>query len=704
MQRHPPLRLPLLHSLLAAVVVAAATAQQDQDHLAMGKLWTFENPPLAYLKQEYGFAPDQKWLDSLRLSALRLGERDNPWCSASFVSPQGLIMTNHHCVRDAVAKLGGETGKPSLVDDGFAATALGDEQKLEGLTVQQLVKQTDITAQVDEGIVATDDTATVAKKREANSAKIKAAADAAEPELMHQVVALYQGASQQLYAYKVWDDIRLVMAVNLQTAHFGGDPDNFTYPRWSIDFAFVRAWVNGAPADTSAHYFKWRQQGAQDGELVFVPGNPGSTNRLFTTAELEYQRDVDYPLILEQLRNGMAILRPFTEDNPALHTTLLGWENSYKAIFGIQRGLQDSSLMQQKRDAEQRFQAAVRKDPQLDAAYGKAWGELAQLAQAKRQAHIAAMFYQTGYSAILERAVAVHKVHDETLAETTRTAAREEALGSEMYGNPLTNQLLLDHFVRAQHWLPKDDPFLRAVAGPQAGAATIDWAKALTALTKSELRRDAFLKQLLEGSRDELGKSDDVGVAIGAVLWPLMRDAETAEKVVDQAIAVQGALLGKALHAVFGTSISPDATMTLRFSDGRVQGYDYNGTKAPWATTFFGLYGRSCEFDDALPFKLAAPWQQARDAIDLHKRVCFVSTNDIVGGNSGSCVVDRDLQVVGLIFDGNIESLPNDFYYTQERARAVSVHTDAIIEALTKVYALPRIAAELAGAPQGGGR
>jgi len=198
-------------------------------------------------------------------------------------------------------------------------------------------------------------------------------------------------------------------------------------------------------------------------------------------------------------------------------------------------------------------------------------------------------------------------------------------------------------------------------------------------------------------------KSDDVGVAIGRVLWPLLRDAEVAEKVVDQAIAVQGALLGKALHAVFGTKVSPDATMTLRFSDGRVQGYDYNGTKAPWATTFFGLYGRSCEFADAFPFQLAAPWQQARDAIDLHKRVCFASTNDIVGGNSGSCVVDRDLQVVGLIFDGNIESLPNDFYYTQDRARAVSVHTDAIVEALTKVYGLPRIAAELAGAKADGG-
>ncbi len=700
-----PIAPPRLSRLLPFLLSLQLAAQQagERDHLAMGKMWTFENPPLAYLEQEYGFKPDQMWLDSLRLAALRLGERDNPWCSASFVSPQGLIMTNHHCVRDAVAKLGVATGQPTLVDAGFVAAALADEVRLDGLTVQQLVRQQDITAQVTAGIAADDDAPTIAEKRGAHIKTIIAAANAEAPSLMHQVVTLYQGAVMQLYSYKVYEDIRLVMAVNLQTAHFGGDPDNFTYPRWSIDFSFARAYENGQPADTHANYFRWRKHGAVADELVFVPGNPGSTNRLFTSAQLEYQRDVDNPLALEQLRNGMTILHPFAADNPNLHTTLLGWENSYKAIRYTQAGLQDAALMATKAAHEQRFRAAVGADPNLEAAYGKAWHELAELSTAKRQVHPGVAFYQASYSAILERAIALAKATDPQLSEAGRKAAREAALGIAMYGNQLTNQLLLDHFVRAQNWLPKTDPFLCAVAGDQAGADTIDWGKALTALTRSELRKDKFLQELLDGAPEAIASSDDLGVKVGRVLWPLQRDAETAEHAIDQAIAVQGELLGRALHAAFGTKTSPDATMTLRFSDGRVQGYDYNGTQAPWSTSFYGLFGRNVEFADVFPFTLAAPWQAARDSIDLTKRVCFVSTNDIVGGNSGSCVVDRDLQVVGLIFDGNIESLPNDFYYTQTKARAVSVHTDAIVEALAKVYNLPRIVTELLGATAAGG-
>ena len=200
-----------------------------------------------------------------------------------------------------------------------------------------------------------------------------------------------------------------------------------------------------------------------------------------------------------------------------------------------------------------------------------------------------------------------------------------------------------------------------------------------------------------EDGADQFANSDDVGVAIGRVLWPLMRDIEKAQKANDSAIAVQGTLIGQALHAVYGNNVSPDATMTLRFSDGRVLGYDYNGTKAPWATSFYGLYGRAFEFGGVHPFDLAERWTAAEGRIDLQKKVCFASTNDIVGGNSGSCLVDKDLQVIGLIFDGNIESLPNDFYYTQDKARAVSVHTDAIVEALQKVYDMARIVEELRG-------
>jgi hypothetical protein len=686
-------KAPLAVLLLSLPLFAQAATQ---DHLALGKMWTFENPPLAYLEKEYGFKPDQKWLDSLRLGALRLGERENPWCSASFVSPQGLIMTNHHCVREQVAQIQGDN---DWVKGGYAATKLEDEVKIPDLTVQQLIAQEDVTAKVGDGITASDDSTTVAQKREANIAKIKEEADKAHPEHMHQVVSLYQGAVYQLYRYRVYDDIRLVLAVNLMAAHFGGDPDNFTYPRWSIDFSFVRAYADDKPADTSANYFRWRQEGAKENELVFVPGNPGQTNRQLTTEQLLFQRDVEYPLILEQLKNGIAILEPYAKQIPGILTTKLGWENSYKAIGGMLEGLKTPALMDLKSQHEKLFQAAVKADPALDAKFGKVWTTLAELAQQKRALQPKVAFYAPSYSGVIERAVAMAKSFDTTLGEEERKKAREEALGMQVRGNQLTEALLIDHFARAEKWLTLKDPYLAIVAAASPTDGPVVWKDSLKALGKSVMTKGRTVKQMLdaEDGAQQFAASDDVGIAIGRVLWPLMRDTEKQQKALESAIAVQGTLVGQALHAVYGANVSPDATMTLRFSDGRVLGYEYNGTLAPWATSFYGLYGRTHEFGGVHPFDMAKQWVDAEPKIDMTKKVCFASTNDIVGGNSGSCLVDKDLQVVGLIFDGNIESLPNDFYYTQKRARAVSVHTDAIVEALTKVYDMGRIAEELRG-------
>lgn len=677
------------------LLAAAAFAQQaPNDALAMGKMWTFENPPLAYLEQEYGFKPDQKWLDSLRLAALRLGEWENPWCSAAFVSPRGLIMTNHHCVRDKVAETQGEN---DWIKHGFAAKALADEVKIPGLTVQQLVTQSDVTADVNAGIEAGDDSETSARKRKANIEALQAKADEQHPGFRHQVVALYQGAVHQLYRYRVYEDIRLVLAVNLQTAHFGGDPDNFTYPRWSIDFSFLRAYEDDQPADTSANYFRWRSEGVKDGELVFVPGNPGNTNRAMTTAQLECQRDVEYPLILGLLGNGLRILRPYAEGNPGILTTVLSWENSFKAIGGMQQGLANAALLGKKQAHEARFRAAVQADPQLQAKFGGVWDAMEKLAARRRAAKPKEQFYSASYSSIIELGMTIAKAVDPALGDEERAAARKAALAMRMGGNPITEALLRDHFERASKWLPADDPYLQAVAGEQKGDKEVDWAAALKAVGRSRLSRARFAKELLDGGADAVTQSEDLGVVIGRTLWPLVRATEQEIAAIDAGIEAQGVLIGQALFAVYGTKVSPDATMTLRFSDGLVKGYEYNGTVAPWATTFYGLYGRAVEFGNVFPFDLPQPWLDHEKDVDLRKKVCFVSTNDIVGGNSGSSVVDRELQVVGLIFDGNIESLPNDFYYTQDKARAVSVHTDAIVEALTKVYGMGRIADELAG-------
>jgi hypothetical protein len=683
-----------LRARLCAALLAVPATAQSADHLALGKMWTFENPPLAYLEKEYGFKPDQKWLDGLRLAALRLGERTNPWCSASFVSPQGLIMTNHHCVREQIAQVqrGGD-----WVKDGFAATDLTDEVPIEGLTVQQLVAQEDVTAKVDDGVDAAAGDEAIAAKRQANIAALTKAADEQHPGSMHQVVALYQGAAHQLYRYRVFDDVRLVCAPHLQTAHFGGDPDNFTYPRWSIDFAFLRAYEGGKPADTSAHYFRWRTPGVQADELVFVPGNPGNTNRQLTVAQLEVQRDVEYPLIVQQLESSIAILKPHAQDNAGLLTTLLSWENSYKAIKGMLGGLQDERLLGKKREHEAHFRAAVAASPELTQRYGGLWDALAGLAKRRAAVQPQVAFYTASYSGVLERGLLLAQSFDASLPETERAEARERAAAVQIGGNAITQALLVDHFERASRWLPADDPFLAAVAGTHRTATGVDWAAALKALGRSSIGRARGLRELLSGD-DAAAKwaaSDDVGVVASRALWPRMRDAQKEDEASSQAVAVQLTRLGRALHAVYGTNVSPDATMTLRFSDGRVKGYEYNGTVAPWATSLFGLFARGVEFGNEYPFDVPQPWLAAQQRLDLKARVCFASTNDIVGGNSGSCVVDKDLRVVGLIFDGNIESLPNDFYYTQARARAVSVHTDAIAQALEHVYGMRRVLDEL---------
>ena len=681
---------------LSALLLSAAASAQNQpprleaDNLALGKMWTFENPPLAYLEQEYGFKPDQRWLDTLRLGALRLGERDDPWCSASFVSPKGLIMTNHHCVRDQIATI---QGPNDWVKDGFAATALSDEVPIPGLTVHQLVAQEDVTARVEAGVRSGDDASAAAEKRAANIAAIQAAADEAHPNHMHQVVALYHGAAHQLYRYRVWDDLRLVVAPHLQTAHYGGDPDNFTYPRWSIDFSFLRAYVDGAPADTAAHYFRWREQGAQDGDLVFVPGNPGNTNRQLTLQQLELQRDLEYPMVLEQFAHSIDILAPFKDRAPGLLTTLLSWQNSYKALKGMLDGLNDRALITKKRRNELHLRGAVSESPALGKIYGDLWREVNVLVQQQKELLPRVMFHQPGFSPVLQRGLLIAEALDADVGEERRAAAREEALSFAGGSSALTHRLLVDQFRRAEKWLPRDDALLAVLGGERDADAGVDWEDALAALRRSKLTRDAFARDLLTGG-DAAARwraNRDLGVRAARVLWALKRRAEQEQKRLDAGFATQGARLGRALFAVYGEDISPDATMTLRFSDGRVGGYDYNGTVAPWATTLYGLYGRGAAFGNEYPFDIPRPWLDNREAVDLSARVCFASTNDIVGGNSGSCVVDKELRVVGLIFDGNIESLANDFYFTQDIPRAVSVHTDAIVQALQHVYGLSLI-------------
>ncbi len=695
-----PLRQPspMLHARVHALAFALAPAlafgllgvpAPAQTRTELGKMWLFEKPPLAYLEQEYGFAPSREWLDALRLASLRFGS----WCSASFVSPRGLIMTNHHCVREQVAEA--SPADADWVEDGFYARALEDEVRLRGVTVQQLVAMRDVTTEILREIAPGDDDVTAERKRQANEERVLDAAGEQNAALTAQVVTLHQGAAYHLYLYKVYDDVRLVCAPHVQNAYFGGDPDNFTYPRYCLDFSFCRAYDGDRPADTSAHYFRWSDGGARDGDLVFVTGNPGDTGRLLTCAQMEHLRDAYYPIVRGMIERRLAILRGLAEQvpelAPRLRTVILDDENSAKALAGYHRGLLDPQLMAERRRLEAELRAKIEADPAATADFGGAWDRLAEISRRRAELEPKAHFQVPSYSPHLAKALAIAIAADEAAPGEDRAAAADAAASIEVELSPLSQALFVDHLQRAARWLAPDDPYRRAVLGDDEPAA------AVVRIAQSRVGDAEFARQLLEGGTAAVRASDDPAIAAARAIAPLVvhNQALAAELAAQE--AAQARLVGQALFAAYGEQISPDATFTLRFSDGVVKGYPYNGTLAPWRTTFYGLYARHAEFEGREPFHLPQVWLDRQGQIDLGKALNFASTNDIIGGNSGSPVVNRALEVVGLIFDGNIEQLPNRFLFRDRAERSVSVHTEAILEALSKVYDAGRVVAELTG-------
>ncbi len=538
-----------LRTFAFALSALFSSALVAQEHKELGRMWTFENAPLGWFQQAYDWKPDQSWLDHARLSSLRFGSKDDKgeirfFCSASFVSPFGLVMTNHHCARDAVVAV---QGANDWLKDGFYAGAYEAEVKLPGFVMSQMVRQQDVTKQVNE----------LGQQQVLDHAK------AQDPSHMHQVIALYQGGMYQLYSFKIFDDLRLVCAPHGQVAHFGGDPDNFCYPRWGLDFTFVRAYQDGKPVDSKEHHFEWKTDGAKEGDLVFVTGNPGTTGRLKTVAQCEYLRDVSYPARLDAVHAELAALNAKAKESPEqeknLRATILRNENTRKAVQGYLDGLRNPRIMAIKQKAEADLRAAVAKDAALQKNYGDAWDKIAALQQEK-------------------------------------VAAK---------GN-------------------------------------------------QEKLKDIVARENAEQKR-----------------------------------------VGEACFSVYGTSIPPDATMSLRISDGIVKGYAVNGTLAPYFTSLYGLFARHTEFAGQHPFDLPQPWLDAMPKLDMKTPYNFVATCDIIGGNSGSPMIDKDQRVVGLIFDGNIEMLGNNFVFDDEISRTVSVHPAIMIEALRKVYAAGQLADEL---------
>jgi hypothetical protein len=659
-------------------------------------MWTFDNLPLKLLRQKYGFTPTQTWLDHLRLSCVRL----NDGGSGSFVSPRGLLLTNHHVARGQLQK--NSTKEQDYIRDGFYAATPEAEMKSPDLEVNVLQSMENVTPRVAATLRG-------AKTPEEEFAKRKAAIADIEREslqktgLRSDVVTLYQGGEYWLYRYKKYTDVRLVFAPEEQAAFFGGDPDNFTYPRHDIDMALFRVYDNGKPLDTK-DYLKWNPQGAKDEELVFVAGHPGSTSRLDTLAQLEVERAITTPSLLKLLKHRIAVLKKYSalgaEQAREAGSDIFGMENGLKAYEGRLKGLLDKNVWETKRRQEEEFRAAVMADPQRNAAYGGAWEQIAQ-AEKKAATRIRERWFHSTGSDLLGLANnIVQYVAEVKKPDALRLPgfheAQLESLRYEMFSPaPIYPGL---EIAKISGQLEQDvaemgpgDAYLKVLLngrGPNEVAETL--------VKGTKLADPEFRKKLVEGGEAAVAASGDPMIALARKLDPLRREfTKWMEDNVQSVEQRAGEQIGKARFAAYGKEAYPDATFTLRLSYGQVKGYPMNGTQAPSKTTFYGLYDRAQSFDFQGPWYLPSRYKEGKDKLDLSTPLDFVTTNDIIGGNSGSPVVNRAGEIVGLVFDGNIESLVGDFVYEGETNRTVAVHTAAMTEVLRKLYNAPALVKEL---------
>ena len=662
-----------------------------------GTMWTFDAPPLDYWRRTYGFAPDQKWLDHVRLASVRL-----PNCSASFVSARGLVMTNHHCGRECTAS--SSPPDSNYIQTGFAAGTLADEKKCAGLYVDQLQSIENVTARVRGAITGTTP-AEQAAQRTAVINQIQTECNQAT-KLNCQVVSLYQGGIYSIYRYRRFNDIRLVMAPEGDIAFFGGDPDNFTYPRYDLDLTLLRVYENGQPY-SPPDYLKWSPAGASENELVFVVGNPGSTGRLNTIAQMEYLRDVGYPASLAAYKRSLAIYaelaRTDTSAARRYQNDVFGVANSQKAVTGYRAGLLDTASMAKKRAFEQELRARIAADPKLQAQYGGTFDAIANAQRELGSFSPQLRYYGFGGGSNLMQ-LAAGLVRVALFANTPDSARlpqyrgpgldniRKQILAPLPIDTAFERLAIAAQLRAAQSELPASDPFLAlALAGqtPEARAAAL--------VRGTRIGDPAVRQQLVQGGAAAIASSTDPMIVFARQVDPLNRTQLARATALNAIIAANSEKIGQALFAAYGTALPPDATFTLRISDGVVKSFPSNGTIAPYKTTFYGLYERSAAFDDKDPFKLPKRWVDRKANLDLSTPYNFVSTNDIIGGNSGSPVINKNAEVVGLVFDSNIEGVSNRFIFSDAVGRTVSVHSRAIPEALRKMYDGARIADELQG-------
>ncbi|HEX5443578.1 MAG TPA: S46 family peptidase [Pirellulales bacterium] len=662
-------------------------------------MWLINEPPRKLLNERYDFEPSDDWLAHVQRASVRF----NSGGSGSFVSADGLVMTNHHVGADALQKL--STAEHDYLQEGFFAADRDDERKCVDLELNVLMSIEDVTDRVNEAVRK----AGAGDARQARRAVMNTLEEESfrQTGLRSDVVTLYQGGQYHLYRYKKYTDVRLVFAPEKAIAFFGGDPDNFEYPRYDLDICFFRAYEDDRPAQIE-HHLTWSKSGAGDEELIFVSGHPGRTNRLNTVAHLKFLRDRVMPRSLNVLRRREVMLRNYSERSAEnarqAQEELFSYQNSRKARLGGLAGLQDPEILGQKQKAEDQLRRAVKNDRKLAEAYGDAWQQVDQAL--KTWGGIYDHWYLLEFGAafnseqfqIARRIVRLTDETEKPNAQRLREYA-EAGLGSlkqQLFSEaPIYRDLeiakLADSLGMLEEILGADSEQVQAIMGRQSPS------RRATALVEgSKLAEVEVRRRLVEGGRAAVESCGDPLIELARQIdAPARRVRKTYEEQVEEPLQQAYGKIAKAQFAQFGADLAPDATFTLRLAFGQVKGYEERGEKVPPWTTLAGAYQHAKEHGETPPFQLPPRWIERRKALDLKTPLNFVSTADIIGGNSGSPVINRKGELVGIIFDGNIYSLVLDFVYSDTLARAVSVHSSAILEALEKVYQADRLVEEL---------
>ena len=676
------------HAVLITGIVLAFAANLMADE----GMWLFSDLPLKHLKEKHNFEPSAEWTEHIMKSSVRF----NVGGSASFVSSNGLVLTNHHVGSDTLYKL--STEERNIYKDGFLANSFDEELKAPDLELNQLVNIKDVTAEVNAAVPANVSAGQAADARRAAIAKIeKTALD--KTGLRSNVITLYGGGRYHLYQFKKYTDVRLVWSPESAIAFFGGDADNFEYPRYCLDACLFRVYENDKPAEIK-HFLKWSEAGPAEKELVFVSGNPGRTSRIFTTAALKHQRDVRMPYVLDFIRRREVLLQQFSlggaEKARIAKDGLFGIQNARKARIGMLQGLQDPAVMAAKEVAEKELLAKIQADPKLQK-YASAWTRVAEVQTKRASRQGKALSTNTRLFGIAQRLVQMAaedlKPSEERLSEFADAgrASLEQQLFSTAPIYPELEQLLIgDLLSRTLEMRGADDPSCVAML---AGQSPADRAAELVGGT--QLVDVEFRKSLAAGGMKAINSSDDPMIKFAILVDEEVRADRKLSEELDEIERQAYAEIAEAIFATQGTSTYPDATFSLRLAFGPVVGYELGGKQIPAWTQMAGAFDHEANHAGQDDYVLPESWHQSRDRIAQSTPFNFVCTADIIGGNSGSPVVNKNLELVGLIFDGNIQSLTADYLYDDRVSRAVSVHSSAIRDSLRYIYDAEVIANQL---------